>query len=79
MSRSINLNLERLRQQLENSTNVNVLQTPKRVVKKPVKKPVRKPIARSKTGATRIVHPKLAEDNTFWNILYILLFFYTLH
>ena len=70
MSRSINLNLERLRRQLENSTNVNVLQEPKRVVRKPI---VKKPVTRSRTRSTQTVHPKPSDDTTFWNIFYILL------
>ena len=90
MSSSINLNLERIKRQLENSTNVNILQTPKRVVRKQIKKPVnkvvkkpvnkvvKKPVVNSETRSTRIVNPKLSEDNTYWNILYTLILVTTL-
>lgn len=76
MNPSTNLNLERLRRQLANSKNVNVLQPKpvikKQVVKKPVVRKRKKVVSRPTTGI--IIIPQKPIDNTFWNFFYALMY-----
>jgi len=67
MSRAINLNLAKLKRQINNSTNVNVLKKPRRVVR--VKRPVK---------VKKLVRPKPPNHNknsgsTFWDFFYVML------
>lgn len=85
MNRSVNLNLEKLKKQLNNSTNVNVLKKPKKVVTRNVTKRVasvnKKPVKVTRVRKTvkapvklkPIVRTRTSSDSSQWDFLSVLL------